>query len=176
MAWAVHYYSNLTHIMLTNAMISNKSSPSFHLVFQKGFTVIELMIVVAIIGVLSAVAIPVYQENVARSQASEAFRLAYGLKNSITTNVQEGACFANSSRVASTKEGIDKMSGKYGTAIITSMVNGLPPCGIKYTFKDNNVSSKVKGKNIIMIVSKDSVLAKDPLTNLDDRYLPQVIK
>ena len=51
---------------------------------QKGFTLIELMIVVAIIGILAAVAIPAYGDYTARAQAAEGFTLMDGLKTPLT--------------------------------------------------------------------------------------------
>ena len=57
---------------------------------QKGFTLIELMIVVAIIGILAAVAIPAYQNYIAKSQVSRVMGEAGGLKTTVDTCVFDG--------------------------------------------------------------------------------------
>jgi type IV pilus assembly protein PilA len=82
---------------------------------QKGFTLIELMIVVAIIGILAAVAIPAYGDYTARAQAAEAFTLMDGLKTPLTelytSNGGFGVVATNQTPSPSQITGI--ISGKY---------------------------------------------------------------
>jgi len=57
---------------------------------QKGFTLIELMIVVAIIGILAAVAIPAYQDYTVRAKVTEGLSLASGVKATVSENAANG--------------------------------------------------------------------------------------
>jgi len=81
---------------------------------QKGFTLIELMIVVAIIGILAAIAIPAYQNYTIRAQVTEGLSLADGLKTSISEYYSNtGTMPANLAALTGTQS----PSGKYVSAI-----------------------------------------------------------
>jgi len=80
---------------------------------QKGFTLIELMIVVAIIGILAAIAIPAYQDYTIRAQVSEGLTLAAAAKAAVAESyLNTGAAPANREEAGMSADATDTQ-GKY---------------------------------------------------------------
>jgi type IV pilus assembly protein PilA len=143
---------------------------------QQGFTLIELMIVVAIIGILAAVAIPAYSDYTARSQVSEAVSLTSSLKTPLAEYfADKGRMPANVASVGGTT------TGKYVDTIVLEGASG-GTVAVVATMKGSNVNRSIQG-GVFVTTSEDggNQWACGTLSNssvgtnandIDEKYLP----
>ncbi len=129
---------------------------------QKGFTLIELMIVVAIIGILAAIAIPQYQNYIARSQFSEAHTLLGGARTAVQERVDQGRAFTNNDELGL------KLSGRYGAiGAPAAYTAGASTYALTYTFAGANANLNGRSVTYTYTASTGSWACT---TNVDQKY------
>lgn len=149
---------------------------------QKGFTLIELMIVVAIIAILAAIAIPQYQNYITKSQFSESQTVADGLKTPIVEYYnQTGGCPSN------TTTGFQAATayvGKY-VASATLAAASTTTCMIEVQFKGTgSVSAPLNQKTVTFASTNNGGTitwqcyadGTNQSSSISGKYLPQVCK
>ena len=115
---------------------------------QQGFTLIELMIVVAIIGILAAIAVPMYLDYTVRSQISEGLNLSGGAKAAVTEFYQDRGVFPTNNAEAGL-EAAANIQGKYvGSVTVVDEV-----ITVQY---DNDVNVQILGETITLTADTSS--------------------
>ncbi|EMS3307093.1 pilin, partial [Neisseria gonorrhoeae] len=108
---------------------------------QKGFTLIELMIVIAIVGILAAVALPAYQDYTARAQVSEAILLAEGQKSAVTEYYLNNGIWPENNGDAGVASS-SSIKGKYVKSV--TVAKGV----VTATMNSTGVNKEIKGKKL----------------------------
>ncbi|HGL9445611.1 TPA: pilin, partial [Neisseria gonorrhoeae] len=117
---------------------------------QKGFTLIELMIVIAIVGILAAVALPAYQDYTARAQVSEAILLAEGQKSAVTEYYLNNGEWPENNASAGVASSATDIKGKYVKEV--KVENGV----VTATMASSNVNKEIKDKRLSLWAKREN--------------------
>ncbi|MCD9479855.1 pilin [Photobacterium phosphoreum] len=141
---------------------------------QQGFTLIELMIVVAVIGVLSAIAIPQYQKYVAKAEAASALATMTGVKTNVEAFVVENGIFPVETVGGQTSQDLGAPADDdlpLGT--ISFSTQKTDSGHIDFKFNEVNVNKLLQGNTLSLKRAENTGVWTCLSTNIDKSLLPK---
>lgn len=139
---------------------------------QKGFTLIELMIVIAIIGILAAIAIPAYQDYIARSQMTEALNLASGQKTAVAETYGQIGTWTGIDSASNGIPTANTIKGNYVNQV--AVANGV----ITATMESTGTSKGIQGKKLVLSPTDEAgsitwTCTAKGTDGIEQKYLPK---
>ena len=137
----------------------------------EGFTLIELMIVVAIIGILASVALPAYQDYMARSQVSEAVTLLSGAKTPVSEYIYDKGAAPDA---ATFNDRVPVRQGKYVESMV--LAGTISNLVVTATMKPTQVSPPIQGRTITLTTTDMGKSWLCSAGTVSPRFLPSACR
>lgn len=145
---------------------------------NNGFTLLEVMVAVAVFGVVTTIAVPVYQGHITKTQVTEAFATMEGHKTQLADSIsRSGKCEFGDSKTVVDKYGTLTASG---TLIANSLNNPKKVlktgCVLTFTFNNTGATKHITGKTVVADLMSNSSLSKNATGTVIDNFLPKAFK
>lgn len=145
---------------------------------SKGFTLVEMMVATAMVGVLSSIAMPVYQGYITKTQVSEAFSAMEANKGKLSDSlIRKGTCSLGDTKTLTAEYGTLTVSGNLIANSLSSPKKVLKTgCVLTYKFNSKGTTKYIIDKTVVADFLSNSTLSKNVSSTVPVKFLPKAFK